>query len=536
MLRCALTVSAAIFGATTGAWGQWTSDAGANTPLAVGPGEQVQPKLRLVTGTTFGVSIWSSWFDNAGGGYDVRLQRLSGAGVAHWASGGVLIADRGFSSTVDYALADDGQGNAILAFNDDRPGGNQITVAKVLPDSTQAWGPGGVQLTAGAGFRANPKIAWPFVAWVDDATIKVQRLSDEGAAQWGAPLTIAEAGRSLLLCDLRATPDANSFIVLWARPTTSSALSPKHLYAQRFTGAAAAFWASPTIVFDASSIQNGYFPRFEADDAGASTYCWYETGGTRNVYVQRVRPDGSEVYAHNGVGVGAPGPIRLEPAFAAVGDEAFVVWSETNAAQSQFALRAQRISGDGTRAWGDSGAEILATSSNQKSFLQAAPARQGMFASWVDARTPTGGVLMGATLGPDGSVACHSPLMLSSIVSGKSRVQLVGGGGVAVVALAWSDSRADGGNIYAQSMGLRDARLGATIPVFSCLGDLDDGSGTGTPDGGVTIDDLLYYIAQYEAGSPGADFDDGTGTGAVDCGVTIDDLLYYIGVAFEGDC
>ena len=30
--------------------------------------------------------------------------------------------------------------------------------------------------------------------------------------------------------------------------------------------------------------------------------------------------------------------------------------------------------------------------------------------------------------------------------------------------------------------------------------DVDDGTATGTPDGGVTIDDLLYYLQRFEAG------------------------------------
>jgi hypothetical protein len=34
----------------------------------------------------------------------------------------------------------------------------------------------------------------------------------------------------------------------------------------------------------------------------------------------------------------------------------------------------------------------------------------------------------------------------------------------------------------------------------ACVADVDDGTGTGTPDGGVTIDDLLYYLAIFEAG------------------------------------
>lgn len=69
----------------------------------------------------------------------------------------------------------------------------------------------------------------------------------------------------------------------------------------------------------------------------------------------------------------------------------------------------------------------------------------------------------------------------------------------------------------------------------TCVADVDDGSGTGTPDQGVTIDDLLYYLATFEAGELGADVDDGSGNGTQDGGVTIDDLLYYL-QRFESGC
>lgn len=68
-----------------------------------------------------------------------------------------------------------------------------------------------------------------------------------------------------------------------------------------------------------------------------------------------------------------------------------------------------------------------------------------------------------------------------------------------------------------------------------CIADTDNGTGSGTPDGGVTIDDLLYYLSIFEGGSAAADVDDGTGTGIHDGGVTIDDLLYYL-VRFEAGC
>ncbi|MGD9790359.1 MAG: GC-type dockerin domain-anchored protein [Phycisphaerales bacterium] len=69
-------------------------------------------------------------------------------------------------------------------------------------------------------------------------------------------------------------------------------------------------------------------------------------------------------------------------------------------------------------------------------------------------------------------------------------------------------------------------RVGGSSP--SCPADLDDGSGTGTPDAGVTIDDLLYFLDRFGVGDLAADLDDGSGTGSPDAGVTIDDLLYFL--------
>lgn len=68
-----------------------------------------------------------------------------------------------------------------------------------------------------------------------------------------------------------------------------------------------------------------------------------------------------------------------------------------------------------------------------------------------------------------------------------------------------------------------------------CVADTDDGTGTGACDGGVTIDDLLYYLNIFEQGTLAADVDDGSGTGTPDGGVTIDDLLYYL-QRFEAGC
>ncbi len=70
---------------------------------------------------------------------------------------------------------------------------------------------------------------------------------------------------------------------------------------------------------------------------------------------------------------------------------------------------------------------------------------------------------------------------------------------------------------------------------LACPADVDDGTGTGTPDGGVDFNDLLYFLAQYEAGLLPADLDDGSGNGVPDGGVDFNDLLYFLS-HYEAGC
>jgi len=138
----------------TTARAQWPTDPA--TPLVVADhsGPQVQPKIASISDGGF----YISWFDSSTGGYDVYLQRLDAGGNEMWPHDGVLVADRGFSSTQDYGLSVDTMGNALLAFRDDRGATTEITVSKVGPDGTLLWGAGGVQVSSGGLFVAAPRV------------------------------------------------------------------------------------------------------------------------------------------------------------------------------------------------------------------------------------------------------------------------------------------------------------------------------------------------------------------------------------------
>jgi hypothetical protein len=69
----------------------------------------------------------------------------------------------------------------------------------------------------------------------------------------------------------------------------------------------------------------------------------------------------------------------------------------------------------------------------------------------------------------------------------------------------------------------------------NCVADLDDGTGTGTSDGAVNIDDLIFFLIKFEAGDVVVDIDNGTQTGTTDDAVNVDDLIYFL-IRFEQGC
>jgi Immunoglobulin I-set domain len=75
----------------------------------------------------------------------------------------------------------------------------------------------------------------------------------------------------------------------------------------------------------------------------------------------------------------------------------------------------------------------------------------------------------------------------------------------------------------------------STTLTVLCPADVDNGSGTGTPDQAVDVSDLLYFLVSFEAGIAAADLDDGRGQGLQDDAVDVTDLIYFL-VRFELGC
>jgi len=439
-----------------GALAQWSNNPATNLRIADRSGDQVQPKVQ----PTADGGCYVSWFDNSTGGYDVYLQRLDVHGVEQWPHNGILLADRAVSSTVDYDLTVDNLGNAVVTYNDD--GGvsgatQQIAVQKVDPTGAKLWGPSGVTISSGPDFKANPH-----AAVLTDGSVVVgysngpssgaqvwimQRLDANGVPQWTAPgVSVSEASHYLALSDLKSDGQGG-FIALWVRGSGSNPItSSKALYSQRYNNAGTPQWnsGSPVIVFNTTSIQNGYFPTCLSDGAGGAVYGWYEIGGSRNAYIQHVLANGTFKFASPVANTGPTAPATRIRVGAGLGynvgtGEYYLASPETDGStQSQNSTFVQKFDSSGNRLWSDTGATIIPASSvAQQSFVQCQPVGDGCMVFFMDTRSAVTRVIDSARVNGDASIPWHN-LVNNDSSTDKSRLtSCMSTAGFAIVAYGW---------------------------------------------------------------------------------------------------
>lgn len=429
-----------------------------NLPLADGPGDQVQAKVRPSPQGGW----WISWFNNNPNdppppGYDVYVQRLDAQGVEQFPHNGILVADLSNSSTQDYGFDVDAAGNALIAFLDTRLGGNQqVTAAKVCPYGGLLWGDLGVQLTGDSNFHGQPKIAATsdgnvMVAWISASRTVLQKLDPDGQPLWGEGVFLSEPGANYSLADLRATEEGSA-IVSWVRDTGFT--TDHWLLANKLDSDGQLLWDPQHVrVFDGGSLQIGSFPPFTLDGTGGAVFAWYSSRPSLQVYAQHISGDGEQLFGHNGsVGATDTSRVRVSPSVSYLADsgEAFLFWTEENTLQSRNGVYGQKFDSGGARQWGESGLEVVPIGMHQQIFIQNILSGDGPLVFWVDQANFGSAILQAIHLGPDGQVECDL-FPVSSAPANKSRLAVsIDASGVA--AIAWQDSRAGNSQIFIQNV------------------------------------------------------------------------------------
>ncbi len=319
-------------------------------------------------------STWVSWFSNPdGSNYDVRLQRFYPAGSPTWRRDGLLLSDHRSETWIsDYALSVDLDGNAIVVFQDTREGPHQVVAYKVTPSGDRPWGEDGVVLSTGAGFRAPlPTTVVTAesvtVVWVDEGAgdrteVRVQRLDQDGSPMWGEGGIPVVGGPAEDHSQPVVVPAPDGEVIVVWGSTPDPADQAFTLVAQRLDDQGAPVWGDEPVVVS-RSVPSFILPSVVADGSGGAFVGWHDIDLVG--HVQHLSSDGALSIEEGATAVAPDAPglqIDVRLVRPEEDDSAIALWLSTDDDQRQRGIAAQRISGDGERAWGGEGRSIVARS------------------------------------------------------------------------------------------------------------------------------------------------------------------------------
>jgi hypothetical protein len=298
-----LTFVLILFASTVTA--QWTNNPLFNTIVrdSIGLEESVPLQATTPDGKT-----WVSYFALYGGGYQMFVQLLDSAGNKLFGNAGLLVSNNPQSTAIfRYDLKSDNNGNAILAFQDTRTGGDLHVVAyKISQQGNQLWGNNGIQLidpqsdqgiSPTIGFTQNGNIVFSWNASNSTGQWVAAKMVDQaGSNMWPSYLQIKDpAGVKRYGRPTVAPCGADGFLMLYVE-TTGFGLGVSNMYAMRYDVNGNTVWSAP-VHFSTNTISFFFFPK-AVEDGLSGFYTAFTTGNPTNpawsdVFVQHIDSSGN---------------------------------------------------------------------------------------------------------------------------------------------------------------------------------------------------------------------------------------------------
>ena len=197
---------------------QWTTDGVIASGLA---GDQISP---IMASDGAGGAI-VAWQDSRNANQDVFAQRIAPGGQMEWTSSGVAVCTA-INDQQRLAIAADGTGGAVIAWDDYRSGSNyDLYAQRVAPSGTMSWATNGVTVSNAPLDQQSPTVVsdgagGAVIAWNDDRggisyDIYAQALNANGVPQWtsgGTPICFAVGTQNL---PVAASDGAGGAIIAW---------------------------------------------------------------------------------------------------------------------------------------------------------------------------------------------------------------------------------------------------------------------------------------------------------------------------------
>jgi hypothetical protein len=387
---------------------QWSTDPKVNNAICTTANQQKAP--RVVTDGSGGAII--SWWDLnlSTPGYNIYAQRIDSVGIVRWTANGAAICT-GSSIRQNPEMTSDGNGGAIIAWQDNRSGGGDIYTQRIDSSGLVQWTVDGIPVCADPLDQTSPQLisdgsGGAILTWQDlrdgaNYMPYAQRINASGIAQWkpnGVLLsTTGTAETPQLLSD-----GSSGAIIAWHSYTGVYPNGNFDIEVQRIDANGQVGWGINGVAL-CTLPSDQLRPQLVSDSSGGAIVIWedYRNGPTySNLYAQKVNAGGVVQWTLDGVAI-APNTIHQlrHKMLGDGGGGAFVAWQYS----SINSVYAQRIDSGGFTRWGRDGLSIGSAGDSRYPQITT-DGRDGAIITWYDYRGSGNGDIFAQRVDSAGTV------------------------------------------------------------------------------------------------------------------------------------
>ena len=384
---------------------QWTSDTSMNTPVSTAQFQQSQPQS-IADGNGGVIILWTTVVPS--GWTNIFAQRYNANGHAQWPLDGVPVSK--FSSLkLNPALVSDGQGGAIVAWEDFRSGNGftqtDIYAQRINAAVTVLWDTSDVAVSTGplhqmdiemtADGSGGAVIVWNdidlnFQGNAEKVKIAAQRITGAGSVLWntnGVPVCAKDSSFAYL--DAVIPDGSGGVMVSWTDTRRSSqAGTDMDIFVQRLSSAGVPMWTvnGRPLCTGTRDARNS---SMTSDGKGGGIISWSDARRsgfdfTYSVYAQRFTPLGDTLWAANGILLSHTA-MYADYYTKLVSDGksgAIITWQEYRNPSRD--ISAQRIDSSGILKWSDSGVVVCSLETDQMYPKIVADGQGGAVICWIN--------------------------------------------------------------------------------------------------------------------------------------------------------
>ncbi len=337
-----------------------------------------------------------AWQDaRTGSSLDIYVQKLSSIGYIQWPSDGVAICT-GQTGLVLGGIVSDGAGGAIITWHDRRNFYNGIFAQRIASNGAVQWTANGVTVCSVDQHQQTPAIAsdgagGAIIAWQDRRSgtydIYAQRLDANGAAQWTSDgIVICDSGQ-IQVSPQVVEDGSGGAVIAWSDMRNTMDFD---IFAQKVNSSGELQWGFGTAV--SAWLYDQAECRLVHIGSGETIVTWLDgrSGTSTDIYAQKLSAAGAAQWTGNGVVVcGATGDQDNVRITSNGSGGALISWGDERGGAADIDICAQNIGQDGAPLWTADGEMICGASGNQHAGAISADGSNGMFVTWTDGRSGT---------------------------------------------------------------------------------------------------------------------------------------------------